>query len=271
MPNYEIYHHGIKGQKWGVRRFQNEDGSLTNAGKKRYATGTHGTFMGQDRDKDVVIKKDSNAYRLQTKADLKGSGQSYISLDKLDHLKYVDITASGEGGLLMDATGLDSAYGHTIKMKLSNDMIAPSYQKSIDSFINTVGKVGIDEVSKQVERHGYSADDFIKDMSNTSVEECRDRAYVNFMGTLMRDSAAKTEFFNDLKSQGYNAVIDEWDNNFGKGFANSSLIVFEQSNLKQVSSRKVDELDTEYASSPEWFDKSDNELAKKVSKRWKDY
>ena len=34
--NQELYHHGIKGQKWGVRRFQNKDGSLTPAGKKRY-------------------------------------------------------------------------------------------------------------------------------------------------------------------------------------------------------------------------------------------
>ena len=32
----ELYHHGIKGQKWGVRRFQNKDGSLTTKGKKRY-------------------------------------------------------------------------------------------------------------------------------------------------------------------------------------------------------------------------------------------
>lgn len=31
----ELTHHGILGQKWGVRRFQNADGSLTNAGKKR--------------------------------------------------------------------------------------------------------------------------------------------------------------------------------------------------------------------------------------------
>lgn len=33
-PNSELYHHGIKGQKWGVRRYQNEDGSLTDEGKK---------------------------------------------------------------------------------------------------------------------------------------------------------------------------------------------------------------------------------------------
>ena len=32
-----LSHHGIKGQKWGVRRFQNEDGSYTDAGAKRYA------------------------------------------------------------------------------------------------------------------------------------------------------------------------------------------------------------------------------------------
>ena len=31
-----LIHHGIKGQKWGIRRFQNEDGSLTAEGKKRY-------------------------------------------------------------------------------------------------------------------------------------------------------------------------------------------------------------------------------------------
>ena len=37
MDNY-IAHHGIIGMKWGVRRYQNKDGTLTNAGKARYST-----------------------------------------------------------------------------------------------------------------------------------------------------------------------------------------------------------------------------------------
>ena len=35
ITNGELYHHGIKGMKWGVRRYQNPDGSLTPAGYKR--------------------------------------------------------------------------------------------------------------------------------------------------------------------------------------------------------------------------------------------
>lgn len=35
----ELFHYGIRGQRWGVRRYQNKDGSLTSAGKMRYKNG----------------------------------------------------------------------------------------------------------------------------------------------------------------------------------------------------------------------------------------
>lgn len=56
--NY-LAHYGIKGQKWGVRRFQNPDGSLTEAGKKRYNEKDTVFISGSSKTQD----KSSGYYR----------------------------------------------------------------------------------------------------------------------------------------------------------------------------------------------------------------
>lgn len=62
--NDELYHHGIKGQRWGVRRFQNEDGTRTAAGKKRHEKGQNGRTKDTTESKS---KKTSNDESSNTK------------------------------------------------------------------------------------------------------------------------------------------------------------------------------------------------------------
>lgn len=45
----DLAHHGILGQKWGIRRYQNADGSLTSAGKKRYSAQIEKDFNKQNQ------------------------------------------------------------------------------------------------------------------------------------------------------------------------------------------------------------------------------
>lgn len=53
--NNELQHHGVKGQKWGVRRFQNADGSLTNEGRRRYSNDDFKNAKKKiDKGKEVV-------------------------------------------------------------------------------------------------------------------------------------------------------------------------------------------------------------------------
>lgn len=65
-PNGELYHWGIKGMKWGQRRYQNKDGSLTPAGKKRYAAENE-----KLKAREKEIKGREKAVARQAKLDAK--------------------------------------------------------------------------------------------------------------------------------------------------------------------------------------------------------
>ena len=67
-----LEHHGILGMKWGVRRYQNPDGSLTEAGKKKYGSVNYDVHGKLKTHKDFVnANKYARADYLQRKAKIK--------------------------------------------------------------------------------------------------------------------------------------------------------------------------------------------------------
>ena len=77
----ELCHHGILGQKWGVRRFQNTDGSLTAAGKKKNAK------MYKKGDTSSLIGTDSNEVKARTVAYKKSFKKWADADDELDNVR----------------------------------------------------------------------------------------------------------------------------------------------------------------------------------------
>lgn len=74
LSKNELYHHGIPGMKWGVRRYQNEDGTLTAAGKKRY--GTNLDLSDKSRQNVAKIRLGEARRRLDVAKDNARNGKS---------------------------------------------------------------------------------------------------------------------------------------------------------------------------------------------------
>lgn len=85
MDNNELTHWGIKGQKWGIRRFQNKDGSLTEAGRKRRKIddsdddGTESTEAKRER-----LLKSTNASELYENRNLLTTAEINERLNRID-------------------------------------------------------------------------------------------------------------------------------------------------------------------------------------------
>ena len=136
----ELYHHGIKGQKWGVRRYQNEDGSLTNAGKKRRQISLNPKVIKAQienrkvkksfenwkksdaaRDKAIALGKDRNDKALEyelnrnkdTRKAYKEANKAYKSATKKNTLY--------RRGVVKETIGRDLASKYQTAAKRSSD------------------------------------------------------------------------------------------------------------------------------------------------------
>ena len=75
-----LEHHGIKGQKWGVRRFENSDGTLTEEGKKRYGVSDGG--FGNSRFAKKYEKSVKKLQKLREQTDQLGQAKKALEYDK---------------------------------------------------------------------------------------------------------------------------------------------------------------------------------------------
>lgn len=79
-PN-ALCHYGVSGMRWGVRRFQNTDGSLTALGEKRYGANGKRGAMGRSRDLNKLdyeaVDAAAKAKRLRERAEVRYSRQDY--------------------------------------------------------------------------------------------------------------------------------------------------------------------------------------------------
>ena len=91
MINNNLQHHGIKGQKWGVRRFQNKDGSLTPEGRDRYADSIADTKVYTKKGVEVVLRKQPTSMIAKMVSKLSKSAR-----DNMERSDFVDITVNGK-------------------------------------------------------------------------------------------------------------------------------------------------------------------------------
>lgn len=93
MDSY-LYHHGIKGQKWGVRRFQNKDGTLTFEGKRHRLASLSETSSavktsaqkGAKKAKEVSSKLTTPAGAQAFQQGVKGANQALQGAKKLSDI-----------------------------------------------------------------------------------------------------------------------------------------------------------------------------------------
>ena len=127
----ELYHHGIKGMKWGVRRYQNPDGSLTNAGKRQRSKAIRITEKELARSNKLQEKYKS--YTAKNKEALK--------LSKLDDKK--------TGQHSWNTRALSDAYKVSGERYMNQKKYSSILMSDLKAFNNGTYKVGRDYIVKR--------------------------------------------------------------------------------------------------------------------------
>lgn len=153
--DYELYHHGTKGMKWGVRRYQNKDGSLTPAGIKRY-----NREVQKLKDRESSIKAKEKAKKYQDKLDKKKSeldereaalkgkpvskSATKSTASKQSNTKSIKDMSDAELRAVVNRLQLERQYRDLTPQQVSKG------KKFVDSFVGKVLAPAAQEVGKDV-------------------------------------------------------------------------------------------------------------------------
>lgn len=138
-----IYHHGVKGQRWGIRRYQNEDGTLTPEGIKRYRPIYNRMKKAGKSDKEI--------------------GRYITNMNKVNRSKVVRLYGAVAGGAAA-AAYLDSARGSFNIAKQYGDAAVKTFNKpDIIAGGRLSDKIIKDMKNKMVKDYSKSATRWLKD------------------------------------------------------------------------------------------------------------
>ena len=163
--NFYLAHHGILGMKWGVRRYQNKDGSLTAAGMRRYSApeGYMTAKKYQNRLNDVSTATDMLSNKISNKENIRGKLVS--SKAKTD--AYINF----DGGTALERAKsklLDKAIGKVDESINRNVETREKGYKEMASLIESLQNSGYKITAKPSVKNVNAGKDYVAALSGTA-------------------------------------------------------------------------------------------------------